>query len=522
MIVSGVRSDVQKVGNEAALAQATLQKGAAKEYNNNVEVLDEQWVPSRKIKKKIKIHEIDHQILVNKTTQSLHDLTNYLTSVTKIPFYVDIQTPQSGLVTAALPGQIHLQDSAPSPQALGNAVNAANDYDRINPKQITYSGGFEDFLNTTLPTYGYHWEYQSESGSIRLFKYQTRTFRIAALPGDINFQSNIGNTATNASAGSSGGSSQSGGGGIASTSSQKTGVTSAVSIWSSIENAVKSMLSPSGKAVMSSATGTITVTDLPTVVGDIAKYIEGQNESLSKEVVINVRVLSVDVKNIDSYGINWNAVANSASRLSGALATSFAPISSGGSLTTTIPASANGAAAGSSAIITALSEQGDVSELTSTSVTTLNNQPAPTQVGSQIAYLQSSTTTLTANVGTTTTLVPGTINVGYALNVVPHIMDNDDLFLQYSMDISTLVSMVQVTSGTSTIQTPTIDSKNLFNRVKLKSGETLALSGFEKITSSADSSGIGSADNLLAGGNVNGTKSKSVLVVLIQPIVVGK
>jgi type IVB pilus formation R64 PilN family outer membrane protein len=520
--LSGVRQDVSKIQDQAQVAQNALRKGSQKEFNNNVEVIDEQWVPSRKIKRKTRIYEIDHQILINKKFQSLRELTNHLTALTKIPFYVDVQ--QNARASSPLPGQIQLQDSAPNLQNVATSIMSSSEVDRATPKSLSFSGGLEDFLNETLPLYSYYWEYQPDNHAIRLFKSQTKTFRIAALPGDINFQNNIGNTATSASGGGGGsvGSASSSGGGIASTSSQKTGVTSAVSIWKSTEDVVKSMLSPTGKAIMSAATGTITVTDIPTVISDIGKYIDNQNTSLTKEVIINVRVLSVDVKNVDSYGVNWNAVINSATKLSGALSTTFAPVISGGSLTATIPASAEGAAAGSSAILSALSEQGDVSELTSTSVTTLNNQPAPTQVGSQIAYLQSSTTTLTTNVGATTTLVPGTVNVGYALNVVPHIMDNDDLLLQYSIDISTLVSMVQVSSGSSTIQTPTIDSKNLFNRVKLRSGETLALSGFEKISSSADSKGIGSADNLLAGGSMRGSKSKSVLVVLIQPLVVGR
>jgi len=414
-IVGNLREESSQVGVAAKNARDSM-NGNLKlnSGNNNVEVIDGQWVPARKIKKNSNFAQLDRQIVINKPIKSFHELTNYLTSLTQIPFYVDTFVP-AGLQTT-------------SPQGMNNASNQSAqaqtvDYDKLNPKTIVYSGSIEGLLNTYVPSFGYYWEYNDQSNSIRLFKYQTQTYRIAALPGDIEFKNNIDNTTSTSATGSGAASA----GSVSGSSYQKLGVSSVTSIWKSIEDTVKSMLSASGKAIVSAATGTITVTDTPSNLKEIARYIDTQNESLSKQVILNVRILSVTLNAGDSYGVNWNAVMKSISSIGGAYSTAFTPVASGGNLSITLPTSA-GNGGGTSEILTALSTQGDVSEITSTSVQALNNQPSPTQVGSQIAYLQSSTTTLTANVGSTTTLVPGIINVGFAVNMIPHVLDNDDLF----------------------------------------------------------------------------------------------
>jgi type IVB pilus formation R64 PilN family outer membrane protein len=150
---------------------------------------------------------------------------------------------------------------------------------------------------------------------------------------------------------------------------------------------------------------------------------------------------------------------------------------------------------------------------------TINNQPAPIQVGRQTTYLASSTTTIgTGGAGNTVSLSPGVITTGFSMNVLPHILDNGKMMLQYSGDISALTKITTVTSGDTSIQTPEIDTRNFMQRVIMNTGETLVVTGFEQFTLDGNTQGPGNAEAIALGGGVKTKKGKSQLVVLIQPM----
>lgn len=105
------------------------------------------------------------------------------------------------------------------------------------------------------------------------------------------------------------------------------------------------------------------------------------------------------------------------------------------------------------------------------------------------------------------------------MSLVPHMLDKGKLMLQFAIDISSLLNLNEITSGNSTIQTPEIDTRNFLQRVMMNTGETLVLTGFEQSTSNATSKGVGNANNVALGGGVNGNSERSILVILIQPVV---
>jgi type IVB pilus formation R64 PilN family outer membrane protein len=282
------------------------------------------------------------------------------------------------------------------------------------------------------------------------------------------------------------------------------------------------MLSTGGKAIALPAVGTITVTDTPNVLSRVTAYINEQNKSLNRQVSVNVRVLSVEINDTDNYGINWEAVyANLASAenpFSISLKTAFPAATGAGNLIISAPivSTKGGSSAIFTSVISALSTQGRVSELTSATLTTLNNQAAPVNVGRRVSYLASSSSTVIANASPTVTLNPGTVQTGFSMTLVPHIIDGKELLLQYSIDLSSLLQMKTISSGGSSIETPDVSTSNFIQRVRMQSGETLVVAGFDHDNLSAVANGIGSAQNSLMGQR-NGTRTRTMLVVLIQP-----
>lgn len=500
---------------------------------SSIERVSGMYLPTRKVQaneiKGPQNKELNRKITINRNFRNVQDVAERITTLTGVP------------VTVSPEATINVQGQG----AAGGTANAAA---QMSPAQaptvpgltpefglqgmaglnvepsVVYSGPLSGFLDVISARYAVYWEWDSVRQGIRFFRTATKTFRVAALPGDTTLSAKI----TNQSGGTSSGGS-SGSGNTNSASNQETGVSFAgLSVWKSMEDSIKAMLSSAGKVVVTAATGTVTVTDNPQVLSQVERYIEQQNVSLGRQVVVNVRVLAVDLRDSDNYGINWDLVYSSLSGIGLTLSNSITPAVGASSLalkvlSTATPGSGLRTLAGSEAVINALSKQGRVSQITSASVTTLNNQPAPLQVGKQTSYLASSTTTIgTGGAGNTTTLQPGLITTGFSMNLLPHMLTDSQMLLQYAVDLSSLTNISTVTSGGSSIQTPEIDTRNFIQRVRVNSGDTLVVTGFEQSSLTGNMQGVGKASNVALGGGTDNSKNRTVLVMLMQPVVADK
>jgi len=412
----------------------------------------------------------------------------------------------------------------PAPIALSNS-GAANQGMAVTPIRIMYANGnFKGLLDTAAARFGVSWKY--EDGVIQFFHTDSRTFQINAIPGDSTFNANVGSGASSTGGrggggGGGGGGSGGGGGGssggVTSNNNQTTAVASKLSVYTSIESAVRTMLSPYGRVSASPGTGAITVVDTPENLDRISAYIDSENKTLSRQVVVNVTVLSVSLSDNDEYGINWNLVYTTLNRQYG-MKNILAASTDSTAFSASILGSAN--LSGSTAVINALSKQGKVRRQTTASVVTLNNQPVPVQVARETTYLQSSQTTVVAQVGSTTSLTPGTVTSGFNMSILPHVLTNGTVMLQFSTDISTLRQIRPVTSNGTLIETPEMDTRNFLQRVAMKSNETLIISGFEQTDENLDKQGVGKPNNYAMGGGYKANANKEVIVILITPTVV--
>lgn len=524
---------------EANLPRVSQQK-AGEDSLQRVQKSDSVWIPSRRIATEKDApaalpETFRKQFAVNRTFTSISEVAERISLLTGIPVSVAPDAsqplgvngqPQTAGQMPQMPGQQGMLP--PVPAAPGMMVSGIYGQQNQNSSifSVSYNGALSGFLDAAAARYNVTWEYRDNK--IEIFRYMTRSFTIQAVPGDITSTSKIDSSTAATSSGSSGSS--------ASNANMSTSVDmSALSVWRGIEDSVRTMLSPGGKLVSTPSIGALVVTDTPRVVATVEKYLEHTNAHLSKQVAINVQVLSVNLTHSDDYGINWTSAYESiGSQFGMAFNTAVSPITGAASLALRVLQNGetlkNGATfanstnqwQGSKAVMSALSQQGDVSVMTSATAMTLNNQMVPLQVGRQQAYLASSATTQVTNSGTTTTLTPGTITTGFSMNVLPHIQQDGKLLLQYAIDLSSLLNLASVSSGGSTIQTPEIETRKLLQRVALRSGETLVLSGFESSEHSAKSQGTGGADAVLAGGAIAGKKNRTVIVILVRPIVVDK
>ncbi|MFL9874774.1 PilN family type IVB pilus formation outer membrane protein [Paraburkholderia megapolitana] len=488
------------------------------------------------------------------TVDSLRAFADRITRMTNIPAKVApgtesavMQAIQGGSSTGAAtsatyPGLPPLPAGMMQGSSTGGARGAAMAPD-LSAVHIVYPhGDLRGLLDAASARFGVFWKYAN--GSIEFFYTETRVFQVSAIPGDSKLDANV--VSSSSSSGSSGGGGGGGGGsgsasGGSSGSSGGSGSTPSVSsdntanttmkaqlsVYTGLNATIKTMLSPAGSVVTSPGTGSITVTDTPDVLARVGEFMDQQNRVLSRQILVNVTVLSVTLSAGDSYGINWSAVYQ-------ALGTRFTfgnnlfqglttnPVSQANSELSASVLTPNSRANATTAMITALSGQGTVRRKTSASVTTLNDQPVPVQVATMTTYLASVSTTNTANVGSQTSLTPGSVTTGFNLTLLPHILDDGTVMMQFYTNISTLELLQNASSGVGanqqTIQLPTIDTRNFLQRVSMKSGQTLVIGGYEGVVDNGSQNGTLTPSNYLFGGGYNAQRSREVIVILITPV----
>lgn len=397
--------------------------------------------------------------------------------------------------------------------------------------RIAFRGGsIKSLLDTASARFGVSWKFSD--GNIVFYFTDTRVFQVTSIPGDAKLNADVISAATNSQGSSGGGGglasgSGSGAGGstpsLSSNNSADTTMTAQLSVYNSLEASIKSMLSAYGSVVPSPATGSIAVTDTPDVLERVSEFVNQENRVLSRQVLVNVTVLSVTLSNGDNYGINWSAVYQALGSRFGITTTLPLPSSTNQFSASIMTPSSR--ASGTSALISALSTQGAVRRKTSASVTTLNDQPVPVQVATQTGYLAQISTTNTINVGSQTSLTPGTVTTGFNLTLLPHVLDDGTVMMQFYTNLSQLLSLETVSNGANTtsanyeqIQVPNIETRNFLQRVAIKSGQTLVLSGYEGLADDGEEQGVGVPQNIALGGSLNATRSREVIVILITPV----
>ncbi|CAJ0990575.1 Outer membrane lipoprotein BfpB [Serratia marcescens] len=372
-------------------------------------------------------------------------------------------------------------------------------------------GGLLDNVTTRL---GLSWRY--EQGRIAIFYLDTRTFPVMFMDSKASFGSKT-VSGTTSSMGATGDSS---GGGLSgdSNTSQATEMEIKSSLYEDVTNTIKSMLTP-GTGRMNLSAGVLTVTDTPRVLEQIGRYLEDRNKELNRQVVLNVQVYSVEKRTQDQYGIDWNAVFNSGS-VGLSLTNAFTGAASGalnGGVSIL-----DGKGAGTKAFIKALSEQANVSVMTEASSMTTNLSAVPIQVALQQDYASNVTTENTANVGSSSSITKSTITTGFNMTVLPFLMpQSPKMQLQFAINMSDDPTMRTFTSEKTSVELMKTRLKTFTQRVIMQSGQTLVLSGYQSLNNTANRQGVGSFRFFGLGGGANGENNKTMLVILITPVILG-
>ena len=166
------------------------------------------------------------------------------------------------------------------------------------------------------------------------------------------------------------------------------------------------------------------------------------------------------------------------------------------------------------AVLSALARDDKMQVLSSPSLMVLDNHTASINVGDQVPVRTSEST----NTGTSD-LVTSTIQfieTGVTLQVAPRVSQNGNVV----MDIYQNIRTPEIT-GTSGIDSPTIDQREVSTSVSVPSGDTIVLGGLIQDINSDGNIGVPGLRNLPVVGSLFGTTRKTStrteLLVLITP-----
>lgn len=433
-----------------------------------------------------KLEKPEAVTLISNRPVSLYEIGDMVTKVTSLSVRFSSEIEEKVLTVA--------EKNAPSADKVGA------DWTEPNKMILSYRGALSGLLDEVASRFGLWWSYDKKT--IHFYKQITKTFVVYSLPSTNSLSANVGGTSSG-----SGGSSS-----ISLSSSAQ------IELWGSIEKTVTSMAGKEASVITDKSNGTITVTAKPTEIAKISKYINEQNVRLSRQVVISVKVLQVSIEDSDNYGLNLNAVFGDSGN-NGLFTSDAYSTSTGGS---NFAASILHGAFDFTAAVNALSKQGTTSLVTSGTVTSLNNKPAPIQVVEKQTYISEVTKTDSGGTSGSYDISVETeeLETGFTLDVLPRILEHNRLMMLFNLTLSDLISLEDISfDDGSYVQNPKIESRGFSQEVAMKSGETLILTGFERLENTVDKAGVGSATNSLLGGSVSATKTRNVLVIMLTPVV---
>jgi len=417
--------------------------------------------------------------------------------------------------------------TATPPAAAGSSAAAAPTSQQSWDSQveINFAGvALTEILDQVAAKTGISWDYREKDGAIYFSRYVTKTFTLHILPGMVSQQASVGKSGS-ASTGAGGASS---GGSFSSNSTSS--VSSSMDSWVSTEAAIRSMLTSSGKVAVSQGTQTITVTDVRDTVDRVGQYVDRVNRIMTRLVTMKVDVVSVTLSNSSEMGINWTTVYNRLNAVAPNLSVTIAGAAQAtgtgaGTASIGIIAPTGGVAGqydGTTAMFSALAVAGKTSVVNTSRIMTLNNQPAPVAITDQQSYIASTTAAAAPAAGAAAS-APGlnvsNLTTGYILNVLPSMLSESELLLQFSVDISSLKRMSTFVSAGQTVQQPEISSVQFMQRAKLNFGETVFISGYTRKVGQADQRGMFDPANWMAGGGNTGSHQTEELVIMITPLV---
>ncbi|WP_293999849.1 pilus (MSHA type) biogenesis protein MshL [Sphaerotilus sp.] len=373
-----------------------------------------------------------------------------------------------------------------------------------------------DALDAMRELYGFHYRISGQRIYVQSNTVQTRVFRVNYLPGRRQGTSDIRVTSSSISQVGSGGANQGASGtGNAGNGSSNAAVpgsrqddtahvrtTSDTDFWRDVQQSLSALVASDAQGtqrrsvIVNASAGVIVVRATPLELRQVAQYLEAVQLSIERQVMLEAKILEVELGKDAQTGVNWSAFGQF---LNGAL--SLASLAPGVTLSGTgqidmAAATATAATSGKafygvafqhanfSSLLTFLETQGKVQVLSSPRIATINNQKAVLKVGSDELYVTGVSSSISSTGASTTSVPSVTLQPffsGIALDVTPQINEDGMVMLHVHPSISTVtekqksINLGSLGSYKLPLAASTVSETDSI--VRVKDGQIVAIGG---------------------------------------------
>lgn len=433
-------------------------------------------------------------------------------------------------------------------------------------------------LDAVREMYGYDYKVDGTRIAIRPLTMQTRMFQVNYLTGNRKGTSNLRVSST--SVGNAGTSNNQSGqssqqspqnqtqqpGSQVALDSSNLSTTSDSNFWAELKESLGAIIGGTGdgrKVVISPQSGVVVVRGMPDELRAVDLYLKATQLSVDRQVILEAKILEVELNDNFQTGINWASFASIKSGHTNRISTGFiqpggtlAPLpfnggqppnmTNGNGLTASsgFGLSSAATAAGSmfglafqtanfAAMITFLESQGAVHVLSSPRIATMNNQKAVLKIGTDEFFVTgvSTTVTSTGTTGGTTSSPNVTLQPffsGVVLDVTPQIDDQGNIILHVHPSVSQVTTVSKQidlgSAGSLKLPLAASSTSEMDSMVRSQDGRIVAIGGLMRQATTSDRSQVPGAGDIPVLGalfrNTGQVIQKRELVVLIKPTIV--
>jgi MSHA biogenesis protein MshL len=338
--------------------------------------------------------------------------------------------------------------------------------------------------------------------------------------------------------------------------------------WRDLETALNAIIGTGGgrSVIINAQSGVVVVRAMPDELRSAEAFLTTMQGAVTRQVMLEAKILEVQLNDGYQTGINWAAFRTGASRASagalqpgtvlsptGTLSTGAAGVTVDATGAATVASPTIGAAAGGNlinfptgpaglfglafqnanfaALISFLETQGGVQVLSSPRIATLNNQKAVLKVGTDEFFVTNVSTT-TSTTGSSSTVSP-TITVqpffsGIALDVTPQIAEDGQIILHIHPSVSVVTDKSKTLNlgslGTVTLPLASSNVNESDTIVRVTDGSIVAIGGLMKQNQQTDRSALPGLGDVPGIGalfrNSRQSLQKSELVILLKTTVI--
>ena len=283
---------------------------------------------------------------------------------------------------------------------------------------------------------------------------------------------------------------------------------------------------PDGRRlIINPMAGTIAVSAYPATLALVESYIRSVESSIQRQVLIEAKIVEVNLEQSFEFGIDWNVLASAgtsalrirsapAQTLSGANNVQFTLTGGPGEIT---------------AVLNALQTQGNVRVLSSPRVSALNNQRAVFNVTqSEVIFNTSRTPILGPNglpITTETSVTPQQIAVGIVLDVLPQIGADNTVTMNIRPVVTSVARRAEFVAPDGTVhQAPVIDTRESDTMARLRAGETIIIGGLMQNRNEKVRTGVPVLSSIPLLGRLftsyKDVERKAELVIFLTPTII--